>query len=96
MAGILGASVAVPWALELAGLVSPTYRFTGDGELVLGSSVVRFSPVPVQLSFAILLVVLLAVVGLLSRGLAKRQRDAARKLELHAWHLRQVLPSLPR
>jgi serine/threonine-protein kinase len=96
MAGILGASVAVPWALELAGLVSPTYRFTGDGELVLGSSVVRFSPVPVQLSFAMLLVVLLAVVGLLSRGLAKRQRDAARKLELHAWHLRQVVPSLPR
>jgi serine/threonine-protein kinase len=96
MAGILGASVAVPWALELAGVVSPTYRFTAGGELVLGSSIVRFSPVPVQLAFAMLLVVLLAVVGVLSRGLAKRQRDAARKLELHAWHLRQVVPSLSR
>jgi serine/threonine protein kinase len=95
IAGILGASVAVPWALELVGLVAPTYRFTPDGELVLSSSIVRFSSVPVQLAFAMLLVVLLAVVGFLSRGLAKRQRDATRKLELHAWHLRQVVPSLP-
>jgi serine/threonine-protein kinase len=96
MAGILGASVAVPWALELVGVLAPTYHFTDGGELVLGSSIVRFSSVPVQLAFAMLLVVLLAVVGLLSRGLAMRQRDATRKLELHAWHLRQVVPSLPR
>jgi len=96
MAAILGASVAVPWALELVGLLAPTYRFTPGGELVLSSSIVRFSSLPVQLAFAILLVVLLAVVGLLSRGLAKRQRDATRELELHAWHLRQVMPSLPR
>jgi hypothetical protein len=39
---------------------------------------------------------LLGVVGLLSRGLAKRQREATRTLELHAWHLRQVVPSAPR
>ena len=56
----------------------------------------RFSPVPVQLAFAALLVILLALVGLLSRGLAKRQREATRTLELHAWHLRQVVPSVPR
>jgi serine/threonine-protein kinase len=95
LAGILGASVAVPWSLELFGVMSPTYHFTPGGELVLGSSVMRFSSVPVQLAFAILLVVLLVVVGLLSRGLASRQRDATRKLELAAWHLRQVVPSAP-
>jgi hypothetical protein len=43
-----------------------------------------------------LLVGLLAVVGLLSRSMAKRQREATRRLELHASHLRQVVPSLPR
>ena len=43
-----------------------------------------------------LLVVLLGVVGLLSRGMAKRQREATRTLELHAWHLRQVVPTAPR
>jgi serine/threonine-protein kinase len=96
MAGILGASVAVPWALELFGVLARTYHFTPGGELVLGSSIVRFSSVPVQLAFAMLLVLLLASVGLLSRGLAMRQRDATRKLELQAWHLRQVVPSLRR
>jgi serine/threonine-protein kinase len=94
LAGILGAAVAVPWALELAGVLSSTYRFTAAGELVLGSSVVRFSAVPVQVAFAAALVALLAVVGVLSRGLARRQREATRKLELQAWHLRQVVPSL--
>jgi len=96
LAGILGAAVAVPWLLELAGVLTPTYRFTPGGELVLGSSVVRFTAAPVQIAFAALLVMLLALVGLFSRGLAQRQRDATRKLELHAWHLRQVVPSLPR
>ena len=96
MAGILGAAVVVPWGLELIGVVSPTYRFTTAGELVLGSSIIRFSAVPVQVAFAVLLVALLGVVVLLSRGLARRQRDATRQLELHAWHLRQVVPSLPR
>ena len=96
MAAILGASVALPWALELLGIVAPSYRFTAGGDLVLTSSVVRFSAVAVEVSFAVLLVGLLAVVGLLSRGMARRQREATRQLELHAWHLRQVVPSLAR
>jgi serine/threonine-protein kinase len=96
MAVILGAAVAVPWALELLGVLPPTYRFTDGGELILASPIVRFSSLPVQLAFAALLVLLLAIVGLLSRGLAKRQREATRTLELHAWHLRQVVPSAPR
>jgi len=96
MAAILGAAVAVPWALELAGALPATYHFNAAGELVLASAVVRFSAVPVQVAFAVLLVGLLGVVGLLSRGLAKRQREATRTVELHAWHLRQVVPSAPR
>jgi serine/threonine-protein kinase len=96
MAVILGAAVAVPWALELTGVLPATYHFNAAGELVLASTVVRFSAVPVQVAFAVLLVVLLGLVGLLSRGLAKRQREATRTLELHAWHLRQVVPSAPR
>ena len=96
MAVILGAAVAVPWLLELTGILPPTYHFTAGGELVLASPIVRFSPVPVQLAFAALLVTLLCIVGLLSRGLAERQRDATRTLELHAWHLRQVVAGAPR
>ena len=78
------------------GLVSSTYRFTADGELVLGSSILRFTAVPAQVALVLLLGVLLLLVALLSRGLAKRQRQTTRELELRAWHLRQVVPSVPR
>jgi serine/threonine-protein kinase len=92
LAVILSASVAVPWALEGLGVLSATYRFIG-GDLVLTSELVRFSGVPVQLAFAILLVVLMGVVAILSRTIAQRQREAARRLELQAWHLRQIVPT---
>jgi len=42
--------------------------------------------------FALLLVTLISVVALLTRVLAMRTREGARKLELQAWHLRQILP----
>jgi eukaryotic-like serine/threonine-protein kinase len=94
IAAILIAAVAVPWALEAAGVLSPTYRFTG-GELVLSSELVRFTAAPVQLAFAALLVTLVAVVAILSRTIATRQRETTRQLELQAWHLRQIVPTAP-
>ncbi|MDQ3335045.1 MAG: serine/threonine protein kinase [Myxococcota bacterium] len=89
---ILSMGVVVPWCLEIAGVVSPTYHFV-DGTLVLTSPVIELSSQPVQIAFALLLVILTTVVGVLSRGLSKSQRDATRKLELQAWHLRQIMPS---
>jgi hypothetical protein len=95
LAGILSASVLVPWGLELLGVLEKTYAFDG-GTLTLSSSVVQFSSVPVQLAMAAVLVSLIGVVAVLTRGLAMRQRDAARKVELHAWQLRQIVPVSPR
>ncbi|CAN5887105.1 hypothetical protein BH11MYX3_BH11MYX3_25990 [soil metagenome] len=92
ISAILAGSVAVPWALEAAGVLESTYRFVG-GELILSSPVVTFNAVPVQIAFAALLVALVTVVALLTRVLAVRQRDATRKVELQAWHLRQILPT---
>lgn len=91
-AAILALSVAVPWALELAGVVSPTYRFE-HGDIVLTSSIITFGEAPVQLAFALLMVVLLVVVALLTRMMAERQHAASRQIELQAWHLRQLVPS---
>ena len=73
-------------------MLAPTYRFVG-GELILSSPNLTFAAVPVQLAFAVLLVSLIAVVALLTRVLALRQREANRRLELQAWHLRQILPA---
>jgi hypothetical protein len=91
LAAILSAAVLVPWGLEIVGVLDSTYRFD-RGSLVIDSSVVEFSSLPTQLAFALLLVVLVGVVAALSRALATRQRAAASKLELQAWHLRQILP----
>ncbi|HEY5933997.1 MAG TPA: serine/threonine-protein kinase [Kofleriaceae bacterium] len=92
LAMILGCAVAVPWALELAGVLSPTYYFR-DGEIVLTSPIIQFTPEPTQLAFALLLVATITIVALMSRSIALRQRDATRKLELQAWHLRQIVPT---
>ena len=96
MAVILGSSVVIPWGLELLGVLSSTYRFTEKGELVLHSDILTFSSAPDQIAFALLLVSLVAVVGLLSRMMAMRQREATRQLEIQAWHLRQVVPTSTR
>jgi serine/threonine-protein kinase len=95
VAMILSMGVVVPWGLEIAGVIEPTYGFSG-GAIVLASPIVEFSAVPVQIAFAVLLVVLVTVVGVLSRGLAQNQREATRKLELQAWHLRQIVPAQQR
>jgi hypothetical protein len=92
---ILASSVAVPWGLEVAGVIDPTYRFE-HGEIVLSSNVITFHSAPVQLAFALLLVGLLAVVALLTRMMAGRQRLASHRAELQAWHLRQILPTSTR
>ena len=92
LAVILGCAVAVPWTLELAGVLSPTYHFR-DGEIVLSSPIIEFTAEPTQLAFALLLVSLVTVVALLSRSIALRQRAVNRKLELQAWHLRQIVPT---
>jgi serine/threonine-protein kinase len=95
IATILGMAVVVPWVLELVGWIDPTYSFD-HGKLELSSTIISFSSAPVQIAFALLLVVLLAVVALLSRMLARRQREASLRVEMQAWHLRQIVPTRAR
>jgi hypothetical protein len=92
IAAMLGAGVAVPWTLELAGVLPATYRFH-DGVLELRSDIIEFHDAPVQTAFAALLVILLGEVALFSRALALKQRAASRQLELQAWHLKQIMPA---
>jgi hypothetical protein len=92
IAVILAAGVALPWLLELAGVLDSTYTFV-DGTIVLRSPVVAFHALPVQIAFAMLLVAVLVVVAVLSRMMAARQREASRSVELQAWHLRQLVPT---
>jgi len=92
LSAILAAGIAVPWLLELAGVLAPTYSFD-HGALIFRSPVIELNSLPVQLAFALILVGLLTVVALLSRNQALRQHAANRAVELQAWHLRQLVPS---
>ena len=94
IAAILLASAFGPWALELLGVLSPTHRFTDAGELVLASGAVRFSAIPTELAFAFMQVSMVVGGVLLVRSVARRHSDAARKLELQAWQLRHIVPSI--
>ncbi len=91
IAGILSLGVAVPWALELTGALEPSYSFD-RGDMTLHSHVIDFAAAPTQAAFALLLLSLIIVITTLCRRLALRQRDDARKLELQAWQLRQIVP----
>ncbi|HEU0031407.1 MAG TPA: protein kinase [Kofleriaceae bacterium] len=89
---IIALSVLGPWVLELAGVLPPTYYYDA-GKLVLSSPTITFSQAPTDIAFALMLVTFLSVVAILLRTVANRQRDATRQLELHAWHLRQIVPT---
>jgi len=92
---ILTAGVAVPWLLEVIGVLEPTYRFE-HGSIILTSPALMFEPVPTQIAFALLLVMVVTLVAFLLRTIANRHRDATRRLELQAWHLRQIVPTTAR
>jgi hypothetical protein len=92
LAVILGSAVAVPWILEVLGIISSTYEFT-EGTMRLHSQVLVYRELPVSVAFALLLVALMTTVAVLSRNLATKQRDATRRLEVQAWHLKQIVPT---
>ncbi|MFN0249801.1 MAG: serine/threonine-protein kinase [Kofleriaceae bacterium] len=90
VAAILTGGVAVPWILEIANVLSPTYTFA-NGTIILSSNAVAFTPMPVLLAFGTVLVLLAVVVAVLLRSMATRQREATMQIEVQSWHLRQLV-----
>jgi len=79
-------------SLEAAGVWSATVRdFQGD--LVLHSDAVSITMPEAALALAAFSAVLIAISGYLASRLAQAHRSAVRKLELQAWHLRQLVGS---
>ena len=84
-------AILVPWGLETAGVIEPSYSFE-DGALVVRS---HLSPsLPPGPTTALLLLTSLGLVLLpvLFVGQSGRSLAAAeRRLALHAWHMRQLV-----
>jgi serine/threonine-protein kinase len=86
------ASILVPWALEHAGVLSPSYAYGDDG-LTIRANFVAFPQLATEatLVFASVGAVLMAALALsrARRGL----QEARRRLAVQKWQLEQIVPS---
>ncbi len=92
LATALTLGVLSSWFLELAGILPKTVAAL-DGALVVASPAGDLRIPNFEVAHAFYTVVLISTVGVLVRTLAKTQRDARRAAYLHAWHLRQLVPT---
>ncbi len=85
------ASFLLPFALELVGLLAPSYRFSAEGFTILPRTL-ELTPLPtiVVLTVAQVIVVLFGAVAI---GILRNYLDAAeRQTYTYAWHLREFVP----
>jgi serine/threonine-protein kinase len=80
----------LPFALEWAGVLDPTWVSTPAGVVSFGT---MFDPSQMLSGLVIAgHIAALCLVGMYARGIGRDRRDAQRKLFLQAWHLRHLLP----
>jgi serine/threonine-protein kinase len=87
-------SVLVPWALELVGWIPASYRVDSDRIWITPPVLEVDRPIG-ELGIALYVVLVIGMTGVLTWRISQRRRDARDRLELHAWHLRQLLPDAP-
>ncbi|MFO0560661.1 MAG: serine/threonine-protein kinase [Polyangiales bacterium] len=84
-------AVLAPVALELAGIVPPSFAFR-DGALVLLPRAVNFSATPTLLFLLAVSVAVVLTPTLVTGRIRDQLSDAEKKLFLQAWQLRQAVP----
>lgn len=88
---IFAAIVAVPVTLELAGVIAPTLRFA-DGVIVTVPRMVRHPQAASLLALVFCSMATLAVLAAAITHIRRMLNDAERRVHLHAWQLRQLVP----
>ncbi|HEX5062904.1 MAG TPA: serine/threonine-protein kinase [Kofleriaceae bacterium] len=83
-------TVMLPFVLEWAGVLAPSWAMTSDGILSTGNVFVQ-SQMPASLGIAGN-VAAICLVAFYARGIGRDRREAQRRLFLQAWHLRHLLP----
>ena len=89
--GMASLAMVVPVALELAGVIAPSYAFEADGMVIRP----HLTDLPETLAQLLLITANLAVIvapALLMSRTRKALRDAQRQLSLYAWQMRQLVP----
>lgn len=88
---ILGClTILVPFALEWAGVVPPSYEFV-DGTLVIIPRIREISPVSLYAAMVADLVTIV-VTGLVMWRFSSELEEKRRHIQVTGWHLRQLLP----
>jgi serine/threonine-protein kinase len=82
-----------PWGLEVIGVLAPSYATTATG-FQLTSPALAINPGPGQAAIAGYIFAVIVVMGGLSLRVARANLDSRAKLELQAWHLKQLMPTV--
>jgi serine/threonine-protein kinase len=86
------ATVAVPLALELTGVLAPSLTFGAD-TMTVHADIAAFNPLPTLLLLGGASIASILVIGQTVAKVTSALRDSQRRLALYAWHLDQLLPS---
>jgi serine/threonine-protein kinase len=89
--GALVASLMLPLILEHFGALDTTWSI--DGDRMISRSIALEVSWRTAVLLAIANAAFVVLAGLFSRGAARALREANRRLELQAWHLRKLLPT---
>jgi hypothetical protein len=88
-------TIAVPFALEILGVVPAGYRFTGEG-LLLVPRVVRFPELATTVTLIGTTIATVIIPGVLAGRMRDALTNAEKRLFLQEWQLRQLLPATVR
>jgi hypothetical protein len=90
---LLALSWSVPVFLERIGVLRSTW-WVAEGEVVSTSSLVTIGGTSTAPLLIVANIITIVVIGLFANALARSRRDAQRQMEIQAWHLRQLLPTV--
>ena len=88
---LFAAAILVPWGLERVGVLSTTMSVDRAG-ILLRAPVVEGQETRTMIVGAIYAVGLIAGASIMANAMRARAREAARRLHLQAWQLRQLVP----
>jgi serine/threonine-protein kinase len=90
--GTLISGLVVPLILEATGVWATTW-WIADGKVETASAALRFEGTASVVFLIATNLLMILIGGWFARSLAVNRRDVQRRLEIQAWHLRQLLPT---
>ena len=90
---VVATSVLAPFALELLGVLGPSMQVSG-GSLILHTAASGLERTTTSMTLVLYVIALLSMAVLLAKSLTNDRRAAQRLVQIHAWQLRQLVPSI--